>query len=190
MKRIIGKEIKDFKLNAYHKDEVIEVKKEDLIGSWSVLFFYPADFTFVCPTELEDLANHYKELQNLGVKVYSVSNDSHFSHYQWHKTSPRIGKVEYPMVADPKGTLSKFFGIYNKDSGFADRGTFVLDKAGKVKLMEITDDGIGRNAAELVRKIKAAQHVKKNPGEACQANWKGENEETALKPSLNLTGKL
>lgn len=189
MKRIIGKEIKDFKLTAYHEEKMIEVSQEDLKGSWSVLFFYPADFTFVCPTELEDLANHHKELENLGVKVYSVSNDTHFSHYQWHKTSEKVGKVQYPMIADPKGTLSKFFGIYNKESGFADRGTFVLDPNGKVKIMEITDDGIGRNASELVRKIKAALHVEKNPGEACQANWKGDDEE-ALKPGLDLVGKL
>ena len=188
MKTLINREIPEFKAQAFTNDGFKEVTHEDLKGKWSVLFFYPADFTFVCPTELEDMADKYEELQKMGVEVYSVSTDTHFSHKAWHDTSPAIGKIKFPMLADPTGFLSKSFGVYIKEEGMAYRGTFLIDPDGKVKIAEVHDNGIGRNAEELLRKIKAAQYIAKNPGEVCPAKWK-EGEKT-LEPGLDLVGKI
>jgi peroxiredoxin (alkyl hydroperoxide reductase subunit C) len=153
-----------------------------------VVFFYPADFTFVCPTELGDLADNYAEFQKLGVEIYSVSTDTHFTHKAWHDTSDTIGKVEYPLVGDPTGTLSRNFDVLIEDEGLADRGTFVVDPEGKIQIVEITAGGIGRNAAELLRKVKAAQYVAAHPNEVCPAKW--EEGDDTLAPSLDLVGKI
>jgi peroxiredoxin (alkyl hydroperoxide reductase subunit C) len=152
-----------------------------------VFFFYPADFTFVCPTELEDLADKYVELQGMGVEVFGVSTDTHFSHKAWHDSSPAIGKINYYLVGDQNHTLSKNFDIL-RDSGLADRGTFVVDPDGTIQLVEINPEGVGRNAAELVRKIKAAQYGRAHPGEVCPAKW--EEGEATLAPSIDLVGKI
>ena len=160
----------------------------DRLGTWSIVFFYPADFTFVCPTELGDLADHYDELRGLGVEVYSVSTDTHFTHKAWHGSSETIGKIQYAMIGDPTGTVSRNFDILREDEGLANRGTFVLDPDGVIQVMEVTAEGVGRNAAELVRKVRAAIYVRKNPGEVCPAKWE-EGEET-LAPSLDLVGKI
>lgn len=188
MENLINRELPEFKAQAYHKEEFKEVTHNDLKGKWSIFFFYPADFTFVCPTELEDLADKYEELQKMGVEVYSVSTDTHFTHKAWHDTSKAIGKVSYPMLADPTGFLSRHFGVYIEEEGLAYRGTFVINPEGKVKIAEIHDNGIGRNAEELLRKVKAAQYVEKHPGEVCPAKWK-EGEKT-LSPGLDLVGKI
>lgn len=185
---LISTEIKPFKATAFHNGEIIDVSDEDLRGGWSVVFFYPADFTFVCPTELGDLADHYKELQDLGVDVYSVSTDTHFVHKAWHATSETIGKITYPMIGDPTGTITNNFENMRPDEGVADRGTFVIDPDGIVQFVEITPEGVGRNATELLRKVKAAIYVRNNPGEVCPAKWE-EGEET-LSPSLDLVGKI
>ena len=188
MKTLINKNLPEFSAQAYHSDEFKEVTQETLKGKWSVLFFYPADFTFVCPTELEDMADKYEELKKMDVEVYSVSTDTHFSHKAWHDTSPAIGKIQFPMLADPTGKLSKAFGVYIKEEGLAYRGTFLIDPEGKIKIAEVHDNGIGRNAEELVRKIKAAQYVATHDGEVCPAKWK-EGDKT-LEPGLDLVGKI
>lgn len=157
-------------------------------GKWAIFFFYPADFTFVCPTELEDLQDKYADLKKMGVEVYSVSTDSHFVHKAWHDTSERIRKIEYPMLADPTGLLARAFGVMIENDGMAYRGTFVVDPSGHVKIAEIQDNNIGRNAEELLRKVEAAQFVAEHPGDVCPAKWKKGND--VLKPSIDLVGKL
>ena len=185
---VINTEIKPFKATAYQNGEFIEVSDANLKGKWSVVVFYPADFTFVCPTELEDLAENYAEFQKLGVEVYSVSTDTHFSHKAWHDTSDAIGKIKYPMIGDPSGTITNNFEVMRPGVGLADRGTFIIDPAGVIQSVEITAEGIGRDAKELLRKVKAAQYVAAHPGEVCPAKWK-EGEKT-LAPSLDLVGKI
>ncbi|HLU14856.1 MAG TPA: alkyl hydroperoxide reductase subunit C, partial [Burkholderiaceae bacterium] len=166
----------------------VEVSDETIAGKWSVFVFYPADFTFVCPTELEDLADLYPQFQELGVEIYSVSTDTHFSHKAWHDSSPAIGKVNYPMIADPTHVLARNFEVLIEEEGVALRGTFVVNPEGQIKVMEVHDNGIGRKASELLRKVKAAQYIAANPDEVCPAKWE-EGAET-LKPSLDLVGKI
>ncbi|GGX63386.1 alkyl hydroperoxide reductase subunit C [Saccharospirillum salsuginis] len=188
MSRYIDSELKPFKATAYQNGDFVEVTDADLKGQWSVVFFYPADFTFVCPTELGDLADNYDEFKRLGVEIYSVSTDTHFTHKAWHDSSETIGKIQYPMIADPTGTITRNFNVMIEEEGIADRGTFVINPEGQIKIVEITDGGIGRDASELLRKIKAAQYIAAHPGEVCPAKWK-EGEET-LAPSLDLVGKI
>ncbi len=185
---LINSEIKPFTATAYKSGEFVQVSDADLKGKWSVVFFYPADFTFVCPTELGDLADHYKELQDLGVEVYSVSTDTHFTHKAWHDTSDTISKIDYFMIGDPTTQISQNFEVLREGQGLADRGTFVVDPDGVIQVMEVTAEGVGRNAAELVRKVKAAQYVRNHPGEVCPAKWE-EGAET-LSPGLDLVGKI
>ena len=185
---LINTQIKPFKATAYHNGKFVDVTEETLKGKWSVLFFYPADFTFVCPTELEDLAEQYAEFQKLGVEVYSVSTDTHFSHKAWHDTSDAIGKVNYPMLADPTHQLARNFEVLIEEEGVALRGTFVIDPEGQIKVLEIHDNGIGRVASELLRKVKAAQYIAAHPGEVCPAKW--EEGAKTLTPSLDLVGKI
>ena len=185
---LIGKEIAPFQAKAFQKGEFIDVSSENFKGQWSVVCFYPADFTFVCPTELVDLAEKYEKLQSLGVEVYSVSTDSHFVHKAWHDASESIRKINYPMLADPTGVLSRGFGVMIEEDGMAYRGTFLVNPEGKIKIAEIQDNSIGRNADELVRKVEAALFVANHPGEVCPAKWK-QGAET-LKPSIDLVGKI
>ena len=185
---LIGKEIEAFQANADHKGEFIEVSDENFKGKWSVLCFYPADFTFVCPTELEDLQEQYGELQKLGVEVYSCSTDTHFTHKAWHDTSDAIGKIEYIMIGDPNHSIARNFDVLDEEAGAAQRGTFIIDPDGVVQAMEINADGIGRDASVLLDKIKAGQYVRTHPGEVCPAKWKEDGE--TLKPSFDLVGKI
>ncbi len=184
---LINTEVKRFRAQAFRNGDFMEVTDADLRGRWSVVFFYPADFTFVCPTELEDLADHYDQLTAMGVEVYSVSTDTHFAHKAWHDTSPAIGKIRFTMVGDPTGQISRNFGVLIEDEGVADRGTFVVDPDGRIQILEINAGGVGRHAGELLRKIKASQHVAAHPGEVCPARWK--EGEATLSPSLDLVGK-
>lgn len=188
METIINAQIPEFKVQAFQKGEFKTVSNEDIKGKWAIFFFYPADFTFVCPTELVDLAGKYEELKMMGVEVFSVSCDTHFVHKAWYDTSDSIKKINYTMLADPLAVLAKGFGVYKEDEGVAYRGTFLVDPEGKIKIAEIQDNSIGRNADELVRKVSAAQFVESHPGEVCPAKWK-QGEET-LKPSIDLVGKL
>ena len=185
---IINGLVPEFKVQAYHNDKFVEVSNKDIEGKWAIFFFYPADFTFVCPTELEDLQEKYAEFKKMGVEVYSVSCDSHFVHKAWHDTSERIRKIEYPMLADPTGLLARAFGVMIESDGMAYRGTFVVDPNGRIKIAEIQDNSIGRNADELLRKVEAAQFVSEHPDEVCPAKWKKGKE--VLKPSIDLVGKL
>lgn len=185
---LINTEVKPFKATAYLNGEFIDVTEAGLKGQWSIFFFYPADFTFVCPTELGDLADNYAEFKKLGVEIYSVSTDTHFTHKAWHDSSETIGKLQYPMIADPTLQISRNFNVLIEEAGLAERGTFVVDPEGKIQIVEINAGNIGRNAEELLRKVKAAQYVRANPNEVCPAKWK-EGEET-LAPSLDLVGKI
>ena len=185
---LIGKEISDFTVQAFADGKFREVSKADVVGKWAVFFFYPADFTFVCPTELEDLANKYEEFKAAGCEIYSVSCDSHFVHKAWHDASDTIKKIKYPMLADPTGALSRAFGVMIEEEGMAYRGTFLVNPEGKIKIAEIHDNGIGRNADELLRKVEAAQFVASHPNEVCPAKWK--KGEATLKPSIDLVGKI
>ncbi len=188
MSTLINTEIKPFATTAYHKGEFMPVTDADVKGKWSVFFFYPADFTFVCPTELGDLADHYAKLQEMGVEVYSVSTDTHFTHKAWHDASDTIKKIDFPMLGDPTGAISRNFEVMIEEEGLALRGTFVVDPEGIIKVSEVHDLGIGRSAKELVRKIQAAQYVASHDGEVCPASWQP-GEET-LSPSLDLVGKI
>ncbi|QGG95412.1 alkyl hydroperoxide reductase subunit C [Actinomarinicola tropica] len=185
---LVNSEIQPFTATAFKGGEFVEVSDADLKGKWSVVFFYPADFTFVCPTELGDLADNYAEFQRLGVEIFSVSTDTHFTHKAWHETSDTIGKVQYAMIGDPTGEITRNFGVMREGQGLADRGTFLIDPDGVVQFMEVTAEGIGRNAVELLRKVKAAQYVREHPGEVCPAKW--EEGDDTLAPSLDLVGKI
>lgn len=185
---IIGKEVQPFKAQAYQNGKFIEVTEANLKGKWSIFCFYPADFTFVCPTELEDLQNQYEELKKLGVEVYSVSTDTHFTHKAWHDSSEAIGKVTYIMIGDPTHAISREFDVLDESTGLADRGTFIIDPDGVIQAAEINAGGIGRDASTLINKVKAAQYVRNHPGEVCPAKWQ-EGGQT-LKPSLDLVGKI
>ena len=185
---LINTEIPAFSATAYHNGKFVPVTEQNFKGKWSVVVFYPADFTFVCPTELGDLADNSAEFQKMGVEIYGVSTDTHFTHKAWHDTSDTIRKIQYPLVGDPTGAITRNFDVMIEEAGLADRGTFVIDPQGKIQIVEVTAGGIGRDATELLRKVKAAQYVASHPGEVCPAKWH-EGEKT-LKPSLDLVGKI
>jgi peroxiredoxin (alkyl hydroperoxide reductase subunit C) len=188
MRSLINSEVLPFNSTAYHDGKFVAVSDADLRGKWSVVFFYPADFTFVCPTELGDLADNYAEFKKLGVEIYSVSTDTHFTHKAWHDTSETIGKIQFPMIGDPTGAITRNFGVMIEEAGLAERGTFVIDPQGKIQIIEINAGGVGRDASELLRKVKAAQYVASHPGEVCPAKWK--EGDATLAPSLDLVGKI
>ena len=188
MESIINTRIPEFKVQAYHNGEFKTITDKDVLGKWAIFFFYPADFTFVCPTELEDMAEKYEQFKKLGVEIYSVSTDSHFVHKAWHDTSDSIKKIQYPMLADPTGVLTRAFGVMIENDGMAYRGTFVANPEGMIKLVEIQDNSIGRNAEELLRRVEAAQFVATHDGEVCPAKWK--QGQATLKPSIDLVGKI
>ena len=185
---VINTTIKPFKTQAYKNGKFIEVTEKDVLGKWAVFFFYPADFTFVCPTELGDVADHYPALQKMGVEVFSVSTDTHFVHKAWHDASDTIRKIQYTMLGDPTWEISNNFEVLRPGEGLANRGTYIIDPQGVIQSVEITAEGIGRNAEEMMRKIKAAQYVASHPGEVCPAKW--EEGAKTLAPSLDLVGKI
>ncbi|MCD7899086.1 MAG: peroxiredoxin [Bacteroides sp.] len=188
MTPIINSYIPEFKVNAFQNGEFKTITDKDVKGKWGVFFFYPADFTFVCPTELEDMAENYAKFQELGIEIYSVSTDTHFVHKAWHDNSPSIQKIKYPMLADPTGVLARGLGVMIEEEGLAYRGTFLFNPEGQIKICEIHDNGIGRNASELLRKAEAAIFVAEHPNEVCPAKWK-KGQET-LKPGIDLVGKI
>ena len=185
---LIGKKIEEFQVPAYYDGDLITVSNKDLEGKWSVFFFYPGDFTFVCPTELEDLALSYDKFKAIGCEIYSVSCDTHFVHKAWHDTSKTIQKIQYTMLADPTATLAKDFEVYIEADGLAERGTFIVNPEGKIVAYEVIAGNVGRNADELLRRVQASQFVHEHGDEVCPAKWKP-GEET-LKPSLDLVGVL
>ena len=185
---LINTEIKPFKATAFSNGKFVDLTEADVKGKWSIFFFYPADFTFVCPTELGDMADLYPEFQKLGVEVYSVSTDTHFVHKAWADASDTIKKIKYPMLGDPTGTITRNFGVMIEEEGLALRGSFLVNPEGVIKVAEIHDLGIGRDAKELLRKVQAAQYVASHPGEVCPAKWTPG--EATLAPSLDLVGKI
>ena len=183
---LINKEVNDFKVLAYVGNDFKEVTKKDILGKWSVFFFYPADFTFVCPTELEDLANKYEEFKKIGCEIYSVSCDTHFVHKAWHDASATIKKIQYPMLADPTGALARDFDVMIEADGLAERGSFIVNPEGKIVAYEVIAGNVGRNADELLRRVQASQFVAEHGDQVCPAKW--QPGASTLKPSLDLVG--
>lgn len=188
----IGQTVPNIEMEVYDpvKGDFGKINLEDIKGKrqWLVLFFYPADFTFVCPTELDDLADKYKELKDLGCEVVAVSTDTKFSHMAWHQSEKLLANVKYPMAADPTGKISRLFGVYDENTGLALRGTFIINPEGKLIASEINFYNVGRNADELLRKMQANIYLAGHPDEVCPAKWK-EGEKT-LKPSAKLVGRV
>ena len=185
---LINKEVNDFKVQAYVGKDFKEVTKKDILGKWSVFFFYPADFTFVCPTELEDLANKYEEFKKIGCEIYSVSCDTHFVHKAWHDASDTIKKIQYPMLADPTGALARDFDVMIEADGLAERGSFIVNPEGRIVAYEVIAGNVGRNADELLRRVQASQFVAEHGDQVCPAKWTpGED---TIEPSLDLVGQL
>lgn len=188
----IGQKVPEFELETYEPEtgkfgryslaEAMKNKK------WTVLVFYPADFTFICPTELADLAEKQEELKKMDCEVVSVSTDTKFVHYGWVHQERLLENVKYHMGADPKGTVTKLFGVYDEESGLAFRGTFIISPDGTLVGSEVNYYNVGRDMDELVRKVKAFQYVRENPSEVCPAKW--EPGKKTLKPSEELVGKV
>lgn len=185
---MIGKEVSDFKVQAFLEKEFKEVTKSDILGKWSVFFFYPADFTFVCPTELEDLADKYEEFKKIGCEIYAVSCDTHFVHKAWHDTSKTIQKIHYPMLADPTHALARDFEVLIEADGLAERGSFIVNPEGKIVAYEVIAGNVGRNADELFRRVQASQFVAEHGDQVCPAKWQPGAD--TLKPSLDLVGLI
>lgn len=188
---IIGEKIPDFGGEIYHEESFKKTHLSDYEGKWLVIFFYPADFTFVCPTELEDLADNYEKFQELGAEILAVSTDTKFTHKAWHDHSEAIKKVKYPMFADPTGMLARMLGVYieeGEDEGLARRGTFIIDPDGVLQSFEVNSNNIGRSSDELLRKLQAAQFVREHGGEVCPAKWQPGKK--TLKPGIDLVGKI
>lgn len=188
MKTIINTSVPDFTADAFVNGEFKKISREDIAGKWAIFFFYPADFTFVCPTELLDMAEIYDKFRELGAEVYAVSTDTQFTHKAWHDSSESIGKVRFPMLADKTGYLSEAFGVLNPDDYLAYRGTFIVNPEGVIKVAEVNDNGIGRNSEELLRKLEAAQFVAEHGDQVCPARWK--RGDKTLTPGIELVGKI
>ncbi len=184
----IGDKIPEIDLHVYHEDKDKKMKTSDFQGRWLIFFFYPADFTFVCPTELEELANMYEDFKKENAEIISVSTDTVFVHKAWHDNSPAIAKIKYPMAADPTGELSMMFGTYIDEEGLSLRGTFIVDPDGILKTIEINHNDIGRSGKELLRKVRAAKFVREHGGNVCPASWEPGSD--TLKPGLDLVGKI
>ena len=184
----INKEVGEFSVQAYQNYRFHTVTRDDILGKWSVFFFYPADFTFICPTELEDLAEKYAEFKAIGCEIYSVSTDTHFVHKAWRDASDRIKKIQYPMLADPTHTLARDFDVLIEEDGVTERGTFVVNPEGRIVAYEINAGNVGRNVDELLRKVQALQYVAEHGEQVCPARWRPGA--ATLTPGLDLVGKL
>lgn len=188
MTPIINAPTPEFKVKGFHNGGFIDVSSDDVKGKWAIFFFYPADFTFVCPTELEELAAHYDRFKAIDCEIYAVSTDSHFVHKAWHDTSERIKKLRFPMLADPTHALCRDFDVLIERDGMAERGSFIVDPDGRIAAYEIISGSVGRSASELLRRVQACQFVREHGGEVCPAGWQPGGE--TLRPSLDLVGKL
>lgn len=184
----INEKIQDFELEAFYNGDIKKIKLSDYKGKWLVLLFYPADFTFVCPTELEEAANFYEEFKKENAEILSVSTDTAFVHKAWHDQSPAIKKIQFPMVADPTGKLCRYFGTYIEQEGLSLRATFIIDPEQKIKAFEMHDNSIGRSIKEILRKLKASKYVEEHKGQVCPASWEPGRE--TLKPGVDLIGKI
>ena len=185
---MINQSIPPFGATAYHQNKFEEISDETIKGSWAIFLFYPRDFTFICPTELQDMSKYYDEFKQLGVEIYAVSTDSHHVHKAWHDNSEAVGKTKFPMIGDPTGAITRGFQVMIEESGEAHRATFLIDPEGLIKVVEIHADNIGRSAKDFLRKVKAAQYVANSDGEVCPAAW--EPGDKTLKPGIDLVGKI
>lgn len=185
---LVGKTIPDLEFEAFHENRVKKISLSDYKGKWLVLFFYPADFSFICPTELEEAAYYYKEFKKLGAEILSVSTDTVFVHKAWHDNSPAIKKINFPMLADPTGKLCRALGTYIENEGISLRATFIIDPDRIIKAYEVHDNDIGRSIQEILRKLQAAKFVREHKGQVCPVNWKPGKK--TLKPGLKLVGKI
>jgi len=185
---LIGSKLPDIEFETYQDEKIEKVKLSDYEGKWLILFFYPADFTFICPTELEEMADNYEAFKKEDAEVVSVSTDTVFTHKAWHDTSDAIKKIKYPMAADPTGKLSKALGVYIEKEGLALRGSFIVNPKGEIVSAEVNDNSIGRSARELLRKLQAAKYVSEHDGQVCPASWAPGGD--TLEPGLDLVGKI
>jgi peroxiredoxin (alkyl hydroperoxide reductase subunit C) len=188
----VGMQVPSFEMETYNPAlrEFGKVSLDQLKADnkWTILVFYPADFTFVCPTELADLAVKHEALAKLGAEVISVSTDTKFSHLAWRDAEKLLSGVKYTMAADPTGRVSRMFGVYDCGSGLALRGTFVINPAGQLVSSEVNFYNVGRNADELLRKMEANAYLATHPGEACPARWSAGAK--TLKPNEAMVGKV
>ena len=188
----VGEKVPDFEMDAYfpEKKDFGKIKFSEIFkkGKWLVLFFYPADYTFVCPTELADIGEKYSELKKEGIEIVSVSTDTHYVHYAWQNSEKLLANIKYPMAADPTHIVSKSFGVYDETTGLALRGTFIIDPDGKLVASEVNYFPVGRNSDELLRKLKAFKYVRENPAQVCPAKWQPGKK--TLTPGKDLVGKV
>jgi peroxiredoxin (alkyl hydroperoxide reductase subunit C) len=185
---MINKEVSDFSVEAFHGKIFKTITKEDILGKWSLFFFYPADFTFICPTELSDLVDAYEDFKSIGCEIYSVSCDTHYVHKAWHNASETIRGIEFPMLADPTGKLARDFGVMIEESGVAERGDFIINPEGKIMAYEVLAGNVGRNAEELFRRVQACQFVALHGDMVCPARW--EPGAPTITPGIDLIGAL
>jgi peroxiredoxin (alkyl hydroperoxide reductase subunit C) len=185
---LLQKEVADFSLWAFHENGFKTISRSGILGKWTVLFFYPADFTFVCPTELEDLADFYDKFKAINCEIISVSCDTHFVHKAWHDISKAIQKIQFPMLADPMGELARSFDVLISGDGVAERATFIINPEAKIVGYEVLAGNVGRNAEELFRRVQASQYVAAHQDQVCPAKWRPG--QTTLKPGPNLVGSL
>lgn len=185
---LIGQKLEPFNLDAFFNNQFIKINSDSLKGKWLVLFFYPADFTFVCPTELGDMADTYEAFQKENAEILSVSTDTNFVHKAWFDESETIKRIKFPMLADPTGNFCRSLGTYIESEGLSYRATVIVDPDGIIQSYEINNNSIGRNAAEILRKLQAAKFVREHSGELCPAKWKPG--EKTLKPGIDLIGKI
>ncbi len=184
----INEQAPDFTAEVFDNGKIEKLTLSALRGKWVVLVFYPADFTFICPTELGNIADRYEDLRKMNVEVLSVSRDTVFVHKAWHDNSPTIKKIKFPMVADPTGKICVEYGTLIEHEGLSLRGTFIIDPDGILKAYEMHDNSIGRSTDEMIRKIQAGQFVREHGGEVCPMDWKPGSK--TLKPGLDLVGKI
>ncbi|HTG01382.1 MAG TPA: peroxiredoxin [Nitrospirota bacterium] len=189
----VGQNVPEFKLDTFEptKSDFGEISLSGLKSAkkWTVLFFYPADFTFVCATEFAALAEQYDEFKKLGAEVITISTDTKFTHLAWQRDEKMLEKAKYPMGSDTTGAVSRMFGVYDEASGLALRGAFIISPDGMLMNTEVNFYNLGRNIEELLRKLKANIHLAANPTEVCPAQWRQEGDKT-LKPSAKIVGKI
>jgi len=185
---LIGTSLPEMNVEIFHENNIKKVHLSDYKGKWLILFFYPADFTFVCPTELQEMAELHAKFQEMNTEILSVSTDTAFVHKAWYDNSPAIGTVKFPMAADPTGKLCRALGTYIPEEGLSYRASFVVDPEGVIKAYEMHDNSIGRSAAELLRKVQAAQYVAEHDGQVCPAKWAPGAD--TLTPGVDLVGKI
>ncbi|MCM8778893.1 MAG: peroxiredoxin [Candidatus Omnitrophica bacterium] len=188
----VGEKVPDFELDVYlpEKKDFGKIKFSEIFkkGKWLILYFYPADYTFVCPTELADVGEKYAEIKKQGAELVSVSTDTHYVHYAWQQQEKLLSEIKYPMAADPTHIVSKTFGVYDGASGLSLRGTFIIDPDGRLVASEVNYFPVGRNSDELLRKLKAFKYVRENPAQVCPAKW--EPGKKTLTPGKDLVGKV